>query len=93
MSGEFTFVGGFEEAIERARDAAGDKDVAIGGGADVIRQDLVHNVIDELAIIVAPVILGAGKSLFDGFSASVELEHVRVRQTKRATLIEYRLKR
>src|SRR5690349_23468859 len=39
-SGEFTFVGGFDEAITRAREAAGGKDVAIGGGADVIRQDL-----------------------------------------------------
>jgi dihydrofolate reductase len=39
-TGEFNFVGGFDEAIERARDVAGDKNVAIGGGADVIRQGL-----------------------------------------------------
>jgi len=39
-TGEFSFVGGFDEAIERAREVAGDKDVAIGGGADVIRQEL-----------------------------------------------------
>ena len=92
-SGEFNFVGGFGEAIERARTVAGDKDVAIGGGADVIRQGLDAGVIDELAIIVAPVILGGGKALFDGFTKSLDLEHIGVRQMQWATLIEYRLKK
>src|SRR3954468_9446998 len=40
QTGEFTFVGGFDEAIDRAKEAAGDKAVSIGGGADVIRQAL-----------------------------------------------------
>src|SRR5918911_962009 len=71
---EFNFVGGFDQAIERAREAAGDKDVAIGGGADVIRQGLDAGVIDELAVIVAPVILGGGKALFEGFTKSIDLE-------------------
>jgi dihydrofolate reductase len=92
-TGEFNFVGGFDEAIERAREVAGDKDVAIGGGADVIRQGLDAGVIDELAIIVAPVILGGGKALFDRFTKSVDLEHIGVRQLEWATLIEYRVKR
>ena len=72
---------------------AGDKDVAIGGGADVIRQGLDAGVIDELAIIVAPVILGGGKALFDGFTKSLDLEHIGVRQLEWAAVIEYRLKR
>jgi dihydrofolate reductase len=92
-SGEFTFVGGFDEAIERARALAGDKDVAIGGGADVIRQGLDAGVVDELAIIVAPVILGGGKPLFEGFARSVDLEPLGVRQMERATVLEYRVKR
>jgi dihydrofolate reductase len=92
-TGEFNFVGGFDEAIERARGAAGDKDVAIGGGADVIRQGLDAGVIDELAIIVAPVILGGGKALFEGFTKSLDLENIGVRPMKWATLIEYRVKK
>jgi dihydrofolate reductase len=92
-TGEFIFVGGFDEAIERAREAAGGKDVAIGGGADVIRQGLAAGVIDELAIFVAPVVLGGGKSLFEGFTKSLDLEQVDARQTEWVTLIEYRINR
>jgi dihydrofolate reductase len=91
-TGEFAFVGGFDEAIERAHAVAGDKDVAIGGGASVIRQGLEAGVIDELAVIVAPVILGGGKPLFDGFTTSLDLEHLGVRQMEWATVIEYRVK-
>src|ERR1041385_7939784 len=60
-TGEFTFVGDFREALEKARAAAGGKDVSIGGGASVIRQGLEAGLVDELHIIVAPVILGGGK--------------------------------
>jgi dihydrofolate reductase len=92
-TGEFTFVGGFDEAITRAREAAAGMDVAIGGGADVIRQGLHAGVVDELAIIVAPMILGGGKALFEGFTESLDLEHIGVRQMEWATVIEYRVKR
>ncbi len=92
-TGEFVFVGGFDEALARARAAAGGQDVAIGGGADVIRQALAAGVIDELAIIVAPVLLGAGKPLFDGAGVSAELEPVGVRPLEWATVLEYRVKR
>jgi dihydrofolate reductase len=91
--GEFTFVDGFSEAVERARTAAGDKDVAIGGGADVIRQGLDAGLIDELAIIVAPVILGGGKPLFEGFTKSLDLEPIDVRQMEWATVLEYRVRK
>ena len=76
-TGEFTFVGGFDEAIDRAKEAAGDKDVSIGGGADVIRQGLDAGIVDELHIIVAPVILGGGKRLFQDFTKSLDLENRR----------------
>lgn len=90
--GEFNFVSSFDEAVERARAAAGDKDVAIGGGADVIRQGLEAGLVDELAIIVAPVVLGGGKKLFDGFTTSLDLEHIEVRPMEWATVLEYRVK-
>jgi dihydrofolate reductase len=91
--GAFTFVDGVEAAIERARDAAGDKHVHVMGGADVIRQALAAGLVDELAIIVAPVVLGHGKRLFEGFGESLDLEHIGVRQSPLATFIEYRVKR
>jgi dihydrofolate reductase len=63
------------------------------GGADVIRQALDAGLVDELTIIIAPVILGGGKGLFDGFSSSLELEQLGVRQSRYATFIDYRVKR
>ena len=91
--GAFTFVPGVEEAVERAVEAAGEKDVHVMGGADVIRQALDAGLVDELTIIVAPVVLGGGKRLFEGFSRSLELEHIGVRQSPHATFIDYRVKR
>jgi dihydrofolate reductase len=88
----FTFVPGVEEAVARAKEAAGDKDVHIMGGADVIRQALEAGLVEELTIIVAPVVLGGGKRLFDGFSRSLELEHIGLRQSPHATFIDYRVK-
>ena len=90
---EFRFVGSLEEALAAAREAAGDRTVNVMGGADVIRQALAAGVIDELTIIVAPIVLGSGKRLFDGFEQRVELEHRGVRQSPYATFIDYRVKR
>jgi dihydrofolate reductase len=92
-TGEFTFVDGFEEAIDRAKQAAGDKAVNIGGGAAVIRQGLDAGIVDELHIIVAPVILGGGKRLFEDFTKSLDLENLRVRQSRWATFIEFGVRR
>ena len=91
--GAFTFVSGVEEAVERAREAAGGKDVLVMGGADVIRQALEAELVDELTIVVAPVVLGGGKRLFEGFSRSLDLEHLGVRQSQYATFIDYRVQR
>ena len=92
-SGAFTFVSGVEEAVARAKAAAGDKDVHVMGGADVIRQALDAGLVDELTIIVAPVMLGGGKRLFEGFTSSLDLEHMGVRQSPLATFIDYRVRR
>ena len=91
--GHFTFVAGVPEAIEQAKAAAGGKDVHVMGGADVIRQALDAGLVDELTIIVAPLILGRGKRLFEGFERDVELEHLGVRQSRYATFVDYRVVR
>ncbi|MGH3082563.1 MAG: dihydrofolate reductase family protein [Gaiellaceae bacterium] len=91
--GQFTFVSGVEKAVERAMEAAGDKDVHVMGGADVIRQALEAGLVDELTIIIAPVVLGSGKRLFEGFSSSIDLEHIGVRQSQYATFIDYAVQR
>jgi len=90
---EFVFVDSVPAALERARAAAGDRQVHIMGGAQIIRQALAAGMVDELTIIVAPVLLGAGKRLFEGFTESVDLEHLGVRQSPFATFIDYRVKR
>jgi hypothetical protein len=59
--GEFIFVGNLVEAIDQAKAAAGGKQVHVMGGADLIRQALAAGLVDELTIIIAPVILGAGR--------------------------------
>jgi dihydrofolate reductase len=69
MEGGTTFhfvTDGFEAALERARDAAGDLDVDIAGGASTVRQALSAGVVDELHLDIAPVLLGAGESIFTG---------------------------
>jgi dihydrofolate reductase len=90
--GEFTFVSGVPPAVERAIEAAAGKDVHVMGGADVIRQALDEGTVDELTIIIAPVVLGGGKRLFDGFSRLIDLEHLGVRQSRYATFIDYAVK-
>lgn len=90
---EFNFVGSFDEAIALARGAAGERDVAIGGGANVIRQGLAAGVVDELTLVIAPVILGGGKPLFEGFTQTLMLERLAVRPMAWGTAIQYRVKR
>ncbi len=89
----FEFVRDLDEAIRQARDAAGDKDVEIMGGADVIRQALAAGYVDELTISIAPVVLGGGKRLFDGFDRSIDLEHLRTLQSPFVTHLTYRVPR
>ena len=63
----FHFVtGGIHEALDRAREAAGGKDVRIGGGAGTIRQYLRAGLVDELHVAISPVLLGRGEPLFEG---------------------------
>ncbi|WP_260738250.1 dihydrofolate reductase family protein [Tunturiibacter lichenicola] len=69
MEGGTTFhfvTGGIEEALRLAKEAAGDKDVKIGGGVSTVRQYLKAGLIDSLHLAVAPVVLGQGEALFAG---------------------------
>jgi len=87
---DFVFVGSLAGAIDQAKAAARDKQVHVMGGADLIRQALAAGLVDELTIIIAPVTLGAGKRLFDGFGGSLELEHLGGRQWRFGPFIGYR---
>jgi dihydrofolate reductase len=64
---EFHFVTtGIEEALERARTAAGGRDVRLGGGVSTIRQYLEARLVDELHLVMRPVLLGSGEHLLHG---------------------------
>jgi len=92
VGGEFTFVSGVEAAVRLALESAGGKDVHVMRGAQIIRQALEAGIVEELTIIIAPVILAGGKRLFDGFSRSMELQQLTIRQSPFATFIDYRVK-
>ena len=63
----FRFVtGGIEEALRLAREAAGGRDVRLGGGVSTIRQYLRARLVDELHLVIAPVLLGKGENLLFG---------------------------
>ncbi len=63
----FHFVtGGVEDALDRARAAAGGKDIRIGGGVSTVRQYLELDLIDEMHLAVSPILLGRGEHLFAG---------------------------
>jgi dihydrofolate reductase len=90
----FTFVtDGFEAALDRARQAAGDKDVLIGGGAKTINQYLAAGLLDELDLHVVPIILGGGARLFDGVGSDTRLDVVRVIEAPGVTHLRYRIAR
>jgi dihydrofolate reductase len=78
----FTFVtDGVESALKQARAAAGDKDVSLAGGADVVQQYLKAGLIDEMHIHVAPLLLGGGVRLFDDLGTDpIKLQPTNVRE-------------
>jgi dihydrofolate reductase len=88
----FTFVtDGIEAALEQARAAAGEKDVLIGGGADVINQYLAAGHVDELELHVVPLLLGGGARLFEGIGPDLELEQIRVVEAPGVAHLKYRV--
>jgi dihydrofolate reductase len=95
MKGGTTFVfvtDGIESALEQALRAAGGKDVALGGGANVVQQYLAAGLIDEMEVHVVPLLLGSGARLFDGAdSSNVRLEPIRTIEGPGVTHLKYRV--
>jgi dihydrofolate reductase len=94
VKGETTFhfvTAGIEAALERAREAAGGKDVAIGGGGETIQQYLAAGAVDEMWINVAPLLLGGGARLLDNVGPEIELEQVRAVEGPDAAHLKYRV--
>ena len=92
-SAGFLFVDGFDAALMKARELAGDGGVSLGGGADLIRQGLAAGVVDELAISTAPLVLGGGKRLFEGFEQDIDLEVLGTWSSQYATHVRYAVRR
>lgn len=88
----FTFVSdGIESALEQARAAAGEKDVAIGGGAEVAQQYLAAGLVDEVLLNVVPVLLGSGTRLFENLGdTEVGLEQVQAIEAPGVAHLRYR---
>jgi dihydrofolate reductase len=87
----FNFVtDGIKVALEQARAAAGDQDVAIAGGASTIRQFLAAGSIDELYLHIVPVILGAGERLLENVGDPT-LEPIKVVASPAVTHVKYRI--
>jgi dihydrofolate reductase len=81
---------GIESALRQAREAAGNGDVSIHGGATTINQYLAAGLIDELRLHVVPLTLGAGTRLFDGVPP-LKLEQVASRPASSVTHLTYRV--
>lgn len=89
----FTFVtDGIESALAQAREAAGEDDVSIGGGAAVAQQYLSAGLVDQMQLNIVPILLGDGERLFDGGAgAGLDLEPILVVGTPEVTHVRYRV--
>lgn len=87
----FHFVNdGIESALDRAREAAGDRDVRIAGGGATILEYLNAGLVDEFTVALAPVLFGAGVRLFEGVDAArLALEPIRAETSPRVTHLTY----
>jgi dihydrofolate reductase len=95
MQGGTTFyfvTDGIDATLERAREAAGDADVLIAGGASVVQQYFAAGLIDEITLSVSPVLLGAGERFFAG-GVTGKLEQIAVIEAPGVTHLRYRVMR
>ncbi|MQY26347.1 dihydrofolate reductase family protein [Nocardia aurantia] len=91
----FHFVNeGIETALDRARTAAGDRDVRIAGGGATILEYVNAGLVDEFTIALSPVLFGSGIRLFEGVDASrVALEQIHGESTRRVTHLTYAVRK
>jgi len=89
----FIFVtDGIESALQQAKAAAGDKDVVVGGGANIAHQYLKAGLVDEIQIHLVSVLLGEGIRLFDRFGTEpIELESTRVIESSGVIHLRFRV--
>jgi dihydrofolate reductase len=89
----FIFVtDGLESALAQAREAAGDKDVSVAGGASLVQQCIEAGLLDEMQIHLVPVFLGRGVRLFDQLGDTRrDLEVERAIHSPAVTHVKYRL--
>ncbi|HEX5758197.1 MAG TPA: dihydrofolate reductase family protein [Thermoanaerobaculia bacterium] len=87
----FAFVtGGIEAALDQARRAAGGKDVALAGGANVSQQYLAAGLVNEMELHLVPTLLGSGARLFDGVGDDLHgLELVRTVAAPNVTHLKF----
>lgn len=95
MEGGTTFhfvTDGIEAALDRARDAAGDRSVHVAGGVSTTAQYLAAGLVDELQLQISPTVVGAGLRLFEN-SGPLDLELLESRSASLVTHVRYRVRR
>jgi dihydrofolate reductase len=93
MEGGTTFyfvTDGIESALRQAREAAGARDISIGGGAQTVQQYLAAGVVDEMWLHIVPVILGGGARLLDNVGG-LKLETEQTVATPEVIHLKYRI--
>jgi dihydrofolate reductase len=93
MNGGTTFhfvTDGIDAALDRARDAAGEREVHVSGGPTTTNAYLAAGLVDELALQISPSIVGGGLRLFDGVGP-LRLEQIAGRRTSLVTHVCYRV--
>jgi len=95
MQGGTTFhfvTDGIAVALAAARETAGNRDIVIAGGANVVQQYIAAGALDEVNVSMVPLVLGAGERLFDNLGARApRLEQVRVVEAPGVTHVRYRV--
>lgn len=87
----FSFVtDGIESALEQAKQAAGDRNVAIAGGANTLNQYLAKGLVDELWLHIVPITIGSGARLFEGVS-NLKMTPVEIGGSELVTHIRYEI--
>jgi dihydrofolate reductase len=94
MQGGTTFhfvTDGIESALERAREAAGEKDIMLAGGAAVFNQYLAAGLVDDVELSVVPILLKGGERLFEDLGdPDIELEQVEAVEAPGVVHVRYR---
>ena len=88
----FTFVtDGAKSALNQAKAAAGNKDIRVIGGANVVQQFINEKWLDEIEIHLIPILLGEGIRLFDHIDKPIELERIQVTESPDVTHLKFRI--